>query len=171
MSKSLDAQKSHQNDLFVRHKKEVVVFCSIIVLIIIFMAPIVPVKSIETKTRNVNLTYDSGAYGRSGIIADYISVTNTDSVGGTFSVTMNWYELKITGSSLSDFASEELKETTTQSSVIKSGATQTFSIPEDWIIFGSMYSFKYSVMPPTKQQDYNVTKTEYTSIVDLIVNS
>lgn len=64
----------------------------------------------------------------------------------------------------------QTKETTAQSRFINSGATEKFNSPKEWIVLESMYTFNYRVAPLPTQENYNVTKTEYRSLISIIGN-
>jgi hypothetical protein len=148
---------------FEKHKKPILFSVAIISVIIVLVIPIIPIQYTVTETRNRNLRYSSGVYGIYNV-PKFVNVTNKDSIGGTFSITMQkWY--------VNPIGQKQLEDTVTQSAFISAGATHTFYLPEDWIIIQPMYSFTYSVTPPTTQENYNVTKTEYKSIFNLIVES
>ena len=146
-----------------KYKKPILISLAIIIVVIILVSPIVPIQYTVTKIRTRNLRYSSKVYGIYNV-AEFVNVTNKDSIGGSFSVTMKkWYN--------NPLGQSQLEDTSTQSSFISAGATHTFYLPDDWIIIGLMYSFTYSVSAPTKQENYNVTKTEYKSIFNLIAES
>lgn len=155
------------NDLK-KHKNLVIVSLAIIVAILILVSPIVPIQYTVTKTRTRNLRYSSGVYGIYNI-PKIVNVTNQDSIGGSFSVTMNEW-LNNPAYPLSG-PERTLESTSSQSLYINAGATRTFNLPDDWIILSPIYSFTYSVSAPSKQETYNVTETEYKSILNLIVES
>ena len=145
-----------------------VIVVTVIVSIIVLSAPMIPVESTVTQTRTRNLRYDAQVYGNNlgFFVPRNVQVTNKDSIGGSFSVTLNmWYNrLSLSGTS------KELRETKTQSQFIDAGATETFDIPRLWTVIEPMYSFTYSVTAPTTQENYDVTKTEYKSILSIFGN-
>lgn len=148
---------------FEKHKKPIVISIAIISVVIVLVIPIIPIQYTVTQTRTRNLLYSSNVYGIYNV-PKFANVTNKDSIGGSFSVTMKkWYN--------NPLGQSQLEDTSTQSSFISAGATHTFYLPDDWIIIAPMYSFTYSVSAPTKQENYNVTKTEYKSIFNLIAES
>jgi hypothetical protein len=151
---------------FEKHKKPIVISIAIISVVIVLVIPIIPIQYTVTQTRTVKLQYNSQLYGTQiGVfIPKFVNVTNKDSIGGSFSVTMKMWLNNPLGQ-------PQLQDTFTQSSYISAGATHTFNLPEDWIIIEPMYSFTYSVSAPNKQENYNVTKTEYKSILNLIAES
>lgn len=109
-----------------KYKKTVLISLAIIIVVIVLVSPIVPIQSTVTKTRTHNLKYTSKAYGVYNV-RKFVNVTNKDSIGGSYSVTMKmWYNPPL--------GQPELEDTSTQSSFISAGATQTFYLPSDWII-------------------------------------
>jgi len=148
---------------FKKYKKTVLISLAIISVVIVLVSPIVPIQYTVTQTRTRNLRYSSKVYGIYNV-PKFVNVTNKDSIGGSFSVTMNnWYNTPL--------GDRQLEDTSTQSSFISAGTTHTFYLPSDWIIIAPMYSFTYSVSAPSTQENYNVTKTEYKSILNLIAES
>jgi len=146
-----------------KYKKPILISFTIIIAVIILVSPIVPIQYTVTKTRTRNLKYTSKAYGVYNV-PKFVNVTNTDSISGSFSVTMNkWYNTPL--------GQRQLEDTSTQSSFISARTTHTFYLPSDWIIIVPMYSFTYSVSAPSTQETYNVTQTEYKSILNLIEGS
>lgn len=145
-----------------RYKKPILVSLAIIIVVIVLVSPIVPIQYTVTKTRTRDLRYSSEVYGTYNI-PKFVNVTNTDSIGGGFSVTMNMWLNNPLGQS-------QLQDTSTQYSFIRAGATQAFYLPSDWFIFG-LYSLTYSVSAPSTQETYDVTQTEYKSILNLIAES
>jgi len=147
--------------IFEKHKKPIIILVTLIFVAIMLVIPIIPIQCTILKTRTVNLNYESGVYGVYNI-PKFVNVTNKDSIGGTFSITMQkWY--------VNPIGQKQLEDTVTQSAFIPAGATHTFYLPEDWLIVPPTYSFTYSINPPTKQETYNVTKIEYKSVLDLII--
>jgi len=146
-----------------KHKKTIIVSLAIIVAIVILASPIVPIQYTVTKTKTRNLKYSSEVYGVYNV-PKFVNVTNKDSFGGIFSVTMKmWYNTPL--------GQPQLEDTSTQSSFIPAGATHTFYLPGDWIVVAPVYSFTHSVSAPSIQEAYNVTETEYKSILNLILES
>jgi hypothetical protein len=156
-------QKSIDKSYFEKHKKPIVVLVAIISVVIVMVIPIIPIQYTVTETRTRNLRYSSEVYGIYNI-PKFVNVTNTDPIGGTFSITMQkWY--------VNPIGQKQLEDTVTQSAFIPAGATHSFYLPEDWLIVPPTYSFTHSVTPPATQENYNVTKTEYKSILNLILES
>jgi hypothetical protein len=153
--------------MFKKERRSVVLiaFGLVIVAIVIIFAPIIPVESTLPQTRTRPLHYNAQYYNQSSIPI-FVNVTNTDSVGGIFSVTLFLME----GKPAVGGVEFETKETTTQSLFIDSGATEKFSSPEEWTTIQSMYTFSYTVKTPSTQENYNVTKTEYKSLISIIGN-
>ena len=148
-------------EYFHKRKKLIMILIVIVTIAIVLVIPVIPITYSITKTRTVNLKYGSEVYGVYNI-PKFVNVTNKDSIGGTFSITMKkWY--------VNPIGQKQLEDTITQSAFISAGATHTFYLPEDWVIVPPMYLFTYSVNPPTKQETYNVTKIEYKSVLDLII--
>jgi len=146
-----------------KYKKPILISLAIIIAVIILVSPIVPIQYTVTKTRTRNLKYTSKAYGVYNV-PKFVNVTNKDSIGGSFSVTMKmWYNPPL--------GQPELEDTSTQSSFISAGATHTFYLPSDWIIIEPMYSLTYSVSAPSTQESYQEIQTEYKSILNLIEGS
>ena len=149
-------------EYFHKRKKLIMILIVIVAIAIVLVIPVIPITYSITKTRTVNLKYGSEVYGIYNI-PKFVNVTNKDSIGGTFSITMKkWY--------INPIGQKQLENTVTQSAFISAGATHRFNLPEDWII-APPYSFTYSVTPPTKQEKYNETRIEYKSIFELIMNS
>lgn len=113
-------------------------------------APIIPVQVTTTETRTVKLlSYYKIQHADNG--SDYVNVTNYDSVAGTYTVTIQ----KASG----PFSHETFEDTTTQSIFIDSRNSGIFYAPDSWSYF------TYEVTIPTKQENYNVTKTELKPII------
>jgi len=147
---------------FSKKQKNLIIVASVVVIaVVILIAPIIPTQHTVTKTRNRNLRYSSEVYGIYNV-PKIVNVTNTDSIGGSFSVTMNkWYRNPVS-------MQLELEDRSSQSLFINAGATRTFYLPSDWLIIEPMYSFTYSVSAPSTQESYQETQTEYKSILNLI---
>ena len=141
-------------------KKIILVIISFAISLLVLVSPIIPIQSTVTKTRTRNLKYTSNVYGVYNI-PKFVKVTNSDSIGGCFSVIMKkWYNPPL--------GQRQLEDTHTQSSSISAGTTHDFYLPDDWSIM-AMYSFTYSVSAPTTQETYKTTQTEYNSILNLIL--
>jgi hypothetical protein len=151
-----------------RYKKPILLSIVIVIVAIVLVSPIIPIHYTVTETRTRNLRYSSEVYGIYNV-PKIVNVTNEDSIGGSFSVTMNkWFNnpaYPLSG------PERTLESTSSQSLYIDTGVTRAFHIPDDWIIISPMYSFTYSVSAPSTQENYNVTKTEYKSILTLIEGS
>ena len=146
-----------------KHKKLIIILVVLIFVAIMLVIPIIPIQCTIPATRTVNLKYSSEVYGVYNI-PKFVNVTNKDSIGRTFSITMKkWY--------VNPIGQKQLEDTVTQSAFISAGATHRFNLPEDWGVIPPMYSFTYSVTPPTKQEKYNETRIEYKSLFELIMNS
>ena len=134
---------------------------------IVLVSPIIPVKSEYTfpNTRTVNLHYNATIYSI-GNVPLYVNVTNNDSIGGNFSVTMNKFHPRVVGIDMRFY----LTDTFTQSQYIAAGATCKYKLPDDWYIIHPMNEFTYSVAAPTKQEDYDVImiETKFKSVLELI---
>jgi hypothetical protein len=153
-----------------KHKSFILALFSIImvvIILIILFVPFIPIQYTVTKTRTVNLQYSSEEWGNNimgNFIPTSVNVTNKDTMGGAFSVTMKYWENNpLSGQST-------LLDSSTQSAFISSGATYGFPVPSSWDVMTYMnaFSLTYSVSAPTKQENYNLTNTEYKSIIDLI---
>ncbi len=155
-----------------KYRKPILVSLAIIFVVIVLVIPIIPIQYTVTETRTRNLRYSSQLYHKVVAGMDiggpyFVNVTNTDSIGGSFSVTMKYWSATI----INGQAGKQLEDTYTQSSFINAKTTQSFSAPENWFVFEPIYSFSYSVSAPSIQQAYNVTKTEYRSILNLVFGS
>ena len=126
----------------------------VIVLLPVLFAPIIPVQvtKIETRTRKLLSYYKTQSADGD---PSYVNVTNYDTVGGTYTVTMQ-------ESGFPPYYAETFEDTTTQSMFIAAGDSEIFNAPESW------QYFTYEVTIPTKQENYTVTETEYRSIIALI---
>jgi len=166
MSQQVPPSQSLESSYLKKYKKPILGSVAVITLIVILVAPIIPIEYTVTQTRTRNLRYSSEVYGTAIMVwvPKFVNVTNKDSIGGSFSVTMNnWYNTPL--------GQRQLEDTSTQSSFISARTTHTFYLPSDWIIIAPVYSFTYSVSAPSTQENYNVTKTEYKSILNLIAES
>ena len=158
---------------FQKYKKPIIASLAAIVIVILLVSPIIPIQYPVTRTRTRNLLYSAQLYDKIFLGNDlgpyFVNVTNTDSIGGDFSITMNkWLynpAYPISG------PERTLQSTSSQSSYIDARTTHIFYIPSDWYIFAPMYSITYSVSAPSIQENYNVTQTEYKSIISLIFTS
>lgn len=157
-------EKSHLQ----KYRKPILLSVAIIILVIVLVSPIIPIHYTVTQTRTRNLRYSSEVYGIYNV-PKIVNVTNKDSIGGSFSVAMNKW-LNNPAYPLSG-PERTLESTSSQSLYIDSGTTRTFHLPDDWIIISPMYSLTYSVSAPSTQENYNVTQTEYKSILSLIFRS
>lgn len=144
----------------------IAIILTIIIVVVILLSPIIPIQYTVPETRTRSLLYNAGMYFNTvlGIktYPPFVNVTNEDSVSGSFSVTIDyWYN--------SPFSQSQLVNTFSQSVFINAGTTQIFSPPKGWggtdLFF---WSYSYSVSTPTTQETYNVTKTEYKSILNLV---
>jgi len=133
--------------------------------VIVLFAPIIPVETTITQTRTRPLQYSAQDYNLSNI-PRFVNVTNTDSVGGVFSVTLELSE----GKGVVGGVEFTTKETETSSVFIDAGATEKFTSPEEWVPLESMYTFFYRVTAPEIQENYNVTKTDHKSLISIISN-
>ena len=130
----------------------------IIALLILLFAPILPVQVTTTETRTVKLlSYYKIQHADNG--SDYVNVTNYDSVGGTYTVTIQ--KASVPPDYAGPFAFETFEDTTTQSMFIASRNSGIIYAPDSWSYF------TYEVTIPTKQENYNVTKTELKPIIDV----
>jgi hypothetical protein len=136
-------------------KKIIAVLLIVIIVIVILpvlFAPIIPVQVTTTETKTVKLlSYYKVQHADNG--SDYVNVTNFDTVGGTYTVTIQ----KAPG----PFSHETFEDTTTQSIFIASRNSGIFYAPDSWTYF------THEVTIPTKEENYTVTKTEYRSIIAL----
>jgi hypothetical protein len=149
-----------------KHRNLLLASVAIIIFIVILVIPVVPVEYTVTETRTRNLLYDSEVYYLSHA-PKFVNVTNQDSVGGSFSVTMNDYS----NGFLNGQPTQSLEDTFSQSLYIKAGEARTFNLPENWVLVSPWYSFNYSVIPPSTQENYNETQTKYESVITLIEKS
>ena len=136
--------------------KKIIAVLLIVVLVIVILpvlfAPIIPVQVTTTETKTVKLlSYYKVQHADNG--SDYVNVTNFDTAGGTYTVTIQ----KAPG----PFSHETFEDTTTQSMFIASRNSGIFYAPDSWSYF------TYEVTIPTKEENYTVTKTEYRSIIAL----
>ena len=121
-------------------------------LLIILFAPIIPVQVTTTETRTIKLlSYYKVQHADND--SDYVNVTNYDNVGGTYTVTIQ----RTSG----PWERYETFEDTTQSMFIAAGDSGIFNVPQSWSYF------TYDVTVPTKQEKYNVTKTELKPIIGI----
>ncbi len=148
-----------------RHFTVLLVVGAVILTIVIFSVPVIPVQYTVTQTRTRTLHYTAQHYNQSNP-RSFVNVTNTDSVGGIFSVTLSLAG----GKPVPHGVEFGTIESTTLSLFIDAGATGKFDSPEEWIILESMYAFFYTVTAPTIHENYNVTKTEYHSVISMISN-
>jgi hypothetical protein len=98
MSQQLPQQLPPPNrSYFQKYKSFILASFAIIIVIIILFVPFVPEQHTVPKTRTVKLQYGSQLYDK--IVAGmdvgpwFVNVTNEDSIGGSFSVTMNYWVL------------------------------------------------------------------------------
>jgi hypothetical protein len=133
-------------------KYRTIILVSVVVIVVLgaLFIPYIP--------KTVTLEYNSQYYNNGMLMLTlqrplqwYVNVTNEDSIGGSFSVTMNYWYISLTGQ-------KQLENTSSQSLFIKAGATQTFYVPSGWIDV-VCFLITYSV---------SATNTQYKSIFDLI---
>ena len=153
--------------MFRKHWQFTIVLIVLVVMatMIIFFVPIFPVETAILQTRMIPLQYSALDYNLSNV-PRFVNVTNTDSVGGFFLVRLWMSE----GKGVVGGVEFTRKVETTLSRFIDAGATEKFSSPEEWVPLESMYAFFYTVTAPEIQVDYNVTKTEYKSLISIISN-
>lgn len=132
--------------------------------LIILSAPTIPVEYTVTQTRTRPLRYKVQYHNETGVPL-YVNVTNTDSVGGVFSVTMELSE----GKPVIGGVEFERREETTVYLFIDAGDSAKFESPEEWMPLESRYAFFYTVTPPITQENCNVTKIEYKSLISTIL--
>lgn len=160
------SQQPLERSYLKRHKNPILVLSAIGIVVIVLVSPVIPVNYVVTQTRTKKLKHSSEVYGRFNV-PKIVNVTNRDTIGGSFSVSMNMWSHGFAAGQ----PTKDLEDTFSQSLYIKAGDTATFPLPDDWIIVQPIYSFTYSVSAPTTPENYNVTKTEYKSILNLIAES
>jgi len=143
----------------------VLVVLAVMATVFILFAPFIPVESTIPQTRTIPLRYSAQDYSQPGV-PRFVNVTNTDSVGGVFSVTLELSE----GEGVVGGVEFTIKETATLSRFIDAGATEKFSSPEEWVPLESKYTFFYRVTAPEIQDNYNLTKIENKSLISIIAN-
>jgi hypothetical protein len=146
-----------------------IVSLALLIALVIIGLTHVPVDNSVEQTRVVNFLYNAQLYDRvvlgNDVGPSLVNVTNRDSTGGYFSVTMNWwYDYP----NLLDTQKQKLQNTSSETSFISAGTTKTFYVPTSWYFTIGMYSFTYSVSVPTKLDSYNVTQTKYESVFTLL---
>ena len=153
--------------MFRKHWQFTVVLTFLVTMatVMLLSAPIFPVEIIIPQTRTTPLLFKAQDYDLSDV-PRFVNVTNTDSVGGVFSVRLWMSEGKGVVGGV-EFAT---KVSTTFSRFIDAGTTEKFSSPEEWVAFESKCTFFYTVAAPEIQDNYNITKTEYESLISIIVN-
>ena len=169
IEKSMSQQPAPTEKSYLKkYKRPILVSIVIVVVAIVLVSPIIPSQYTVAKTRTRTLQYISQAYSEIVYGIDtgpcFINVTNKDSIGGNFSVTMKWfgYPNPLTGK-------YQLLGTFSQSLYIDARTTKTFYVPEGWFFYPpAAFSFTYSVSAPSIQESYQVTKTEYKSILSLL---
>jgi len=146
-TQSLPTQKRSS----IKHKKPIIAVSAAIIAIVVLFAPITPTQNTVTKTRTSNLHYTSQVYALYNV-PKYVAVTNTDTVGGTFTVRMEWWETSIIrGQSVNN-----LKDTYTQSLTISAKATKKTST---CLMIGSSSDFGiHSSIPYLLQAHKKTTK-------------
>ncbi len=153
-----------------KYQKPILAAVVMIIAVIVLVSPIIPIKYTVTQTRTRNVRYNQVLYDKIVFGNDvgpyFVEVTNQDSIDGSFQVTMNWWR---NTNPLSQ--SRVLEDKFSKSLLIKAGAKERFYLPDDWAVVEPMYSLTYSVSAPTTQEAYNVTKTKYKSLLDLIRGS
>ena len=151
-------------------KKALISVLIVGVLLLALASPIIPTQYKILRTRNRDLRYDSqvikGYAPPYGSYSRIVNVTNTDSIGGNFSITMETVYTTI------DEPDAYIAATSNQSAFISAGSTYSFYLPSDWVVFDNppatqaAYYFTYSINA-TIIEAYNLTKTEYRSILAL----
>lgn len=168
-----------------QHRNLIIGTLAIIIATVVLISPVIPIQAeyIVTKTRARELKYDADIYnvtvfgtfetignvthGTFGKMTHppYVNVTNLDSIGGTFSVILDYgiFCCNVTGNILDTFS---------QTLFIDAGDTQMFIPPNGWggIIGPMFFNYNATVFPPATQENYNATetKTEYKSVLDLL---
>jgi len=153
--------------MFRKHWQFTVVLTVLVAMatVMLLSAPIFPVETIILQTRTIPLQYTAQDYKQTNV-PRFVNVTNTASVGGVFSVTLELSE----GRGVVGGVEFTTKETTTVSRFIDAGATEKFKSPEEWVVLESKYTFFYRVKPPEIQQNYSITKPEHKSLISIITN-
>ncbi len=153
-----------ERSYFKKYRKPILALIAMIFLVIVLVIPIIPIQKTVTKTRTRNLLYNDKFIRGDNYGDSYVSITNKDSIGGIFSVTMNHYLI------YPPDGTKKLEDTFSQSLFINAGATQIFHFPNwNWYIIGD--AFDYSISAPSTQESYQETQTEYKSILSLILES
>ena len=143
--------------------KIVLIICfAVMVVITLLFVPFYPTQSTVTQTKNRNLRYEAKSYNQSSIPI-FVNVTNTDTIGGTFTVELRLSEAKPAVGGV-EF---ENRESASTSQYIEARATCKFGSPETWSVLQSNYTFFFTVTPPTMQGKYNITSVEYKSLLSL----
>jgi len=129
----------------------------IVVALVVLLYPMIPVERTILKTRTRNLQYNSEEFYptidySSGNYGYYVNVTNTDSVDGVFTVTINYLNIN-----------RQPTDNLVKSVYIGSGETAKFA-PE-----GMATYYSYTVSTPSVQESYSESQTEYKSVLNYLI--
>jgi hypothetical protein len=142
----------------------------VVVIVAILFIPMIPVGETYNETEPFNrlatyqvnsatFTQELELLGRGVYHRSTVTITNTDSYGGTFTVTHSCYDVN------------GLFGTKTTDGYISAGGTQSFTAEFDTALLQDVRA-EYSVSAPTVIDQRVVTKTRtvYKSPIDLLIN-
>ena len=150
-------------------RKNVVIACIILSFVVIatvaLLYPMIPVQRAVLVSRTLQCSYSdvfnppSSVPGIINLDTTCVNVTNGDSEGGTFTVTIDYWNQ---GEAF--FGKLDLFEEFTKSCFVGQGETKTFSF-DTGMIYGCVYT--YAVSAPTIQA-YE-SQTEYESVLNYLI--
>jgi hypothetical protein len=172
-SKSLDAGEN----VWKGHRGSILLGFAVIIAIVILFCPIISQQHTAAGTRFLQYDSSLGWFGSVGGSTPsqssiQLTVTNKDLIDGNFSVTLYlWNKTN---------QPYQLSSNSLETRPIEAGASQVFSVPNDWIsngdlsitrdyAYNSQYLINYSVVSPLAP--YNATQTEWKSIFALLFGS
>jgi hypothetical protein len=129
------------------------------------LAPIIPVSYEDYGIGVVEFKYEKTNAELLTVpsTAQDINITNKDIFGGTFSVLMTWTPNEVEGVPAVGYNH-------TESWYIQPNSTHTFKVPKDWKFTGPLYDYEVYIDAPTILGNVSTIKTEYKSVIRMILN-
>jgi hypothetical protein len=160
----------------IKRKNSVITYIAIssaiIIVVVMLMYPMVPVQHTVLITTTRSLQYSSSMFESYAPIGNYypaVNVTNNDSVGGIFTVSIGtWsYDWSHAYMTAPEPPPKQYVETCTKSAFIDVGETKTFLSSEQGLI--NIGEHPYFVSAPSVQESHYESPTEYESVLNYLI--
>ena len=164
-----------QRSYLEKYKKPILVSLAIIIVIVILVSPLVPIQDTVLKTTARNLLYSCSKMFTSFVSPWYyypsVNVTNNDSVGGNFTVTIGtWsYDWSRAYETAPNPPPKKLVNTCAKFIFISAGETKTVLSSNEGLT--NIGDYGYIISAPSVQESHYENQTEYKSILNLIIES